>query len=62
MCVCVSVANMCDVRPRFSRTKAIVVVGPVIRAGQKKKPFSSVLYTDFGVFKIHCVFQHVEES
>ena len=64
VCVCVSVANMCDVRPRFSWTKAIVVVRPVIRAGQKKKkkPFSSEQYTDFGVFKIHCVFQHVGKN
>lgn len=29
---------------------------------KKKKPFSSEQYTDFGVFKIHCVFQHVGKN
>lgn len=35
--MCVSVAHVCDVRPRFNWTKAMVVVRRVIRAGQNKK-------------------------
>lgn len=45
VCVCVSVAKVCDVRPRFSWTKALVVVIRVIRVGQKKKKSLSAQYS-----------------
>lgn len=52
VCVCVSVAKVCDVRPRFSWTKALVVVIRVIRVGQKKKKKAFQLST---VHRLWCV-------
>lgn len=53
---------LCDVCPRFNWTKDMVVARQVIRAGNKKSVSPHYTALNFGVFKIHCVFQYVQKT